>query len=247
MRKALIFSAALILVGCTNTGQPEVTFPVYFVPNPDAASFTIDDVTVDLSEALVAFGPAYFCSSASGSATLCETAIGELRSESLIDLLEPNQQTLGTYHGFVGDVRSVSYDHGIHWYLPQQEPRSAEGVLDGHSARFVGTATRAGQSKAFVADVDVVPQYRGQRGVPTAPIEGSVLEPGKSVFTKSLEVRIDVAAWLSKVDYEQLFASNADPYVIEAGSTDHNAIVIRMVSTHPVEFAFVSDWLTSAQ
>ncbi len=248
MRYASIFTAAVVLSGCTDTGQPEVSFPAYFVPNPELSSFVVGDVTVDLSEARVAFGPAYFCASASGSATLCETALGEIRSDTVIDLLQTDQQSLGTYRGFVGNVQSASYDHGIHWYMSQQEPRVSSEALDGHSARFRGTATRAGVSKAFEMNVDLVPQYRGQRGVPTVAIEqGAVFESGKSISTKSIEVRLDVASWLSKVDYEQMLASSADPYVIEAGSTDHDSVVIRMVSNSPAGFVFVHESIAPAQ
>lgn len=233
MRNVFLISAALVLCSCTGTGQPEVSFPAYFMPS-NAFSFVVDDVTIDLDEALVAFGPAYFCASASGSATLCETALGEIRSETVLDVLQSDPQPVGTYRGFVGDVRSGSYDLGIHWYMAQQEPRSTSTAVDGHSARFHGTATRAGATVGFEMLIDIVPQYRGQRGVPTVSVAGEVTEE-----TRAVELRADIASWLSKVDYDEMFASGEDPYVIQPGMTNHDAIAIRMVSNAPVGFVFV--------
>ena len=200
MKYAFGVLLGFVLSGCTGTGQPDVSFPAYFVPTA-TKSFVVGDITLELSEARVAFGPAYFCASASGSATLCETALGEIRDEAVFDALSSDRQSIGTYHGFVGEVRSVSYDQGIHWFLPQQEARASTEAPGGHSALFRGTASRAGMQAPF-------------------------------------EMRIDVESWLSTVDYEQMFGSGEDPYVIESGVVDHDAVVIRMVSNDPVGFVF---------
>ncbi|MBK9261241.1 MAG: hypothetical protein IPM54_15725 [Polyangiaceae bacterium] len=234
MRYAAAFFSAFLLAGCTGTGQPEVSFPAYFIPTTPN-SFDVGDVTIDLAEARVAFGPAYFCASASGSATLCETALGEIRDEVVIDALQVERQMVGTYHGFVGEVRSGSYDLGIHWFLPQQEARASAEAPAGHSAFFRGTASRAGTSVDFEMNIDVVPQYRGQRAVPTVPVKGSVTEK-----TESIELRFDVESWLSTIDYDEMLGSGADPYVIGSGEVGHDSVVIRMVSNDPVEFGFTS-------
>jgi hypothetical protein len=232
MKYAFGVLLGFVLSGCTGTGQPDVSLPAYFVPTA-TKSFVVGDVTVELSEARVALGPAYFCASASGSATLCETALGEIRDKAVFDALSSDRQSVGTYHGFVGEVRSVSYDHGIHWFLPQQEARASTEAPGGHSALFRGTASRAGMKAPFEMRIDIVPQYRGQRAVPTAGVQGQVTEA-----TESVEMRIDVESWLSTVDYEQMFGSGEDPYVIESGVVDHDAVVIRMVSNDPVRFVF---------
>jgi len=232
MRSAIACFFGIVLSGCTGTGQPEVSFPAFFVPTAEN-SFVVGDVTVTLSEARVAFGPAYFCASASGSATLCETARGEILEEAVFDLLSAERQMVGTYHGFVGQVRSASYDQGIHWFLPQQEAQSDQNAPLGHSALFRGTASRAGSQVAFEMHIDIVPQYRGQRAVPTVTVQGDVTEA-----TESVEMRLDLESWLSTVDYEQMLVSGEDPYLVESGEVDHDAIVIRMVSNDPVEFVF---------
>ncbi len=235
MKYAFGVLLGFVLSGCTSgTGQPDISFPAYFVP-PVTKSFVVNDITVDLSEARVAFGPAYFCASASGSATLCETALGEIRDEAVFDVLSTERQRVGTYHGFVGEVRSLSYDHGIHWFLPQQEVRVALSAPGGHSALFRGTATRAGVKAPFEMRIDIVPQYRGQRAVPTVAVQGQVTES-----TENVEMRIDLESWLSTVDYGQMFGSGADPYVIKSGDVEHDVVVIRMVSVDPVKFVFTN-------
>jgi hypothetical protein len=232
MRYIAISFCAFVVSGCTGTGQPEVSFPAYFVPTA-STSFAAGDITVELSEARVALGPAYFCASSSASATLCETAIGEIRNEVAIDALQVDRQMIGTYHGFVGDVRTVSYDFGIHWFLPHEHAGASVVAPSGHSALFRGTASRAGTKTGFEMRIDIVPQTRGQRAVSSAAAQGSVTEE-----TETIEMRFDVASWLSTVDYEQMLVAGQDPYVIESGEVDHDAVVIRMVSNEPVEFVF---------
>ena len=232
LRSLLPFVPALAACG-SGTGQPEVSFPAVFVA-PPTDEFVVDDVTVRLDEARVAFGPAYFCASASGSATLCEAALGEIRRVTAVDALAPAETPLGTYVGFAGDVRSASYDYGIHWFLPEQEVGPSPEAPDGHSARVRGVASRAGTSVRFEAEIDVAPLFQGQRAVPTTQVEGAVTEA-----TSRLEVRFDVASWFSAVDFGAALDAGADPFVFGEGARDHDAVVIRMVSTHPPSFVFV--------
>ncbi len=224
----------VLLAGCSgSTGQPDVSFPAVF-RSAGTTEFVVDDVTVTLDEATVAFGPAYFCASASGSATLCEAALGEIRRVTAIDALAEGPTPLGTYEGFAGDVRSASYDYGIHWFLPQQEASSAPEAPGGHSAHVRGMASRAGTSVRFEANIDVAPLFRGQRAVPTTKVEGTVTEA-----TSRIEVRFDVASWLLAVDFGAAMDAGVDPFVIGPSMRDHDAVVIRMVSTHPPSFVFV--------
>jgi hypothetical protein len=225
---------ALVLAGCSGTGQPGVSFLAVAKP-AETTDFLVDDVTVSLTQASVAFGPAYFCASASGSSTLCEAALGEVRSVTVIDLLRAEEQPLGTYEGLSGVVRSASFDYGIHWFLPESEAHASPEAPSGHSARLAGTASRAGVSIQFEADVDVVPLFQGQRAVPTAPAMGEVGDA-----TGRLEVGFDVAGWLGDVDFAAALAAGDDPWVLGPGMRDHDAIVIRMVSTRPPTFGFAA-------
>ncbi|MEO7328583.1 MAG: hypothetical protein ABI193_08400, partial [Minicystis sp.] len=178
----LMIAAAPALTGCSGTGQPEVAYQAFAAPIA-ASTITAGDWTVTLDEATLAFGPVYFCASASGSADLCETALGELTEIRAVDLLDPSPQALGEARGFTGTIRSASYDYGIHWFLTEEAPTAAGPAPGGHSARFAGQATKAGSSLRFVADVDVIPQFQGQRAVPSA---------AASAVIEGSDVRLDV-------------------------------------------------------
>ncbi|MDI1436526.1 hypothetical protein [Polyangium sorediatum] len=229
-----LFPFVLFLAGCgTGTGQPDVSFPAVFT-SPATNEFVVGDVTVTLDEARVAFGPAYFCASASGSATLCDAAVGEIRRITTIDALGEGETPLGTYAGFAGDVRSASYDYGIHWFLPEQEAAASPEAPGGHSARVRGVASRAGTSVRFEADIDVKPLFQGQRAVPTTKVEGTVTEA-----TSRIEVQFDVTSWFSAVDFGAAIDAGVDPFVIGPGAQNYTSVVNRMVSTHPPSFVFV--------
>jgi hypothetical protein len=225
--------AISLLSACSGeTGQPAVAFEAVAVAAGEK-TFTIGDISISLDEANVAFGPAYFCASASGSATLCETAAGEIRDVATIDLLQKEQQPLGAYEGLAGTVRSASFDYGIHWFLPESEAHPDAKAKGGHSAILRGTASRAGASVPFEAEVDVLPQYQGQRAVPSTPAEGEI-----STATTGLEVHLDVASWLADVEFAEAIEAGDEPFLIRSGAPDYNAIVIRMVSSSVPTFVF---------
>jgi hypothetical protein len=223
--------ALALLAGCSGTGQPEIEYEVVAVPAPPAA-ITAGQWTVTLDEATVAFGPVYFCAAASGSATLCETAVSELRDASALDALG-GPQPLGAAQGFAGQVRSASYDYGISWLLTEPSPRPLPAAPGGHSARLAGRATRGAETARFVAEIDVIAQYQGQRAVPTAAASAN-LDSGVT----RLDVGFDPGAWLTSVDFDDVAAIEGDPKVFEPGSGAYNAIVIAMVATHPPTFTW---------
>lgn len=236
MRGARPWLLALLfgLVGCSGTGQPEMTFPALAVPD-GTKELVVDGVTVTLDEASLAFGPVYFCASESGSANLCDTALGEIHDVTRVDGLANEAQPIGEFRGFTGDIQSASYDYGIHWYLTEKQPAPAPEAPGGHSAHVEGIASQGALSVRFVADVDVVAPFQGERAVPTTKVEGKV-----DADTARVEVRFDVASWLSGVDWPAVLASGQDPFSIAPGSRDHDAIVIDMVSVRPPTFVFVA-------
>lgn len=223
---------ALLLTACSGTGQPERSYPAYAVVAP-AGEIAAGAWTVTLSEATVAFGPVYFCAAASGSATLCEAAIAELPAIALVDGLESQPQPLGRVEGYEGDIRSASYDYGIHWFLTEAGPTADPSAPGGHSARLVGEARRGEQVVPFSAEIDVLAQFKGQRSVPSAPVSAHVRGDGVR-----LEIRFDVGAWLAEIDWDSALESGGGTYAIEPGSRDHNAVVVSMVSTHPPQFVW---------
>lgn len=244
-RRALALPALLALLaplagcaaGCAGTGQPEIAYDAYAV-GVAPREVTSGDWTVILEQATVAFGPVHFCASATGSATLCETALAEITDITAVDALDPAPQPLGLVRGFTGTIRSASFDYGIHWFITEPQPEPAPAAPGGHSARLRGRATHAdGRVLDFTADIDVEAQFQGQRAVPSIPASATVGEEGAR-----LEVRFDAAAWLQRVDFDAL-AADAEtdaPIAITPGSTAHDALVIAMSSQRPPELLWTN-------
>jgi hypothetical protein len=159
--------------------------------------------------------------------------VSELRGVAAFDALG-GPQLLGAAQGFAGTVRSASYDYGVSWLLTDPSPRAWPAAPGGRSARLAGSATRGAETIRFVAEVDVLAQYQGQRAVPTTP---AVAELDASVTR--LDIGFDPGAWLTGVDWGDVAASSSDdPRVIEPGTPAHNAVVIAMVATHPPTFTW---------
>ncbi|WP_437480877.1 hypothetical protein WME75_36465 [Sorangium sp. So ce1014] len=246
---ALALSAAPAL-GCAGTGQPEVSYLAYAEATPPG-EIAAGAWTVVLDEASVAFGPVQLCAAESGSATLCGTAIAELLSIVRVDLLDPGAQRLGRVRGFEGEIRSASFDYGIHWFLTESAPVRSPEAPGGHSAHLRGRATRGAAELDFVADVDALPQFQGQRAVPSVAAAATVgAEPVR------LAVRFDVGAWVARIDFDALAeeAGSAGAggeqgegaggeggttrAAIAPGSRAHNALVIAMTAQEPPELVW---------
>ncbi len=224
--------ALITCAACSGTGQPEVDYAAFAAPEASAAISADHGWTVTLDEATVAFGPVYFCASESGSATLCQTAIGELLTTTAFDALDTAPRSLGTAHGFRGKIQSASYDYGIHWFLTDDAPTPASNAPGGHSAHFTGTAVKGGTARPFRADVDVVPQFQGQRAAPSQVASATIAGDGER-----LDIHFAVGQWFEHVDFDDAPAGE-DPYVISAGSRNHGAIVIGMTAEAPPSFVW---------
>jgi len=233
--------AVAVLTGCSGTGQPAIDYPAFAVskvPGPIEAN----GFTITLDEALVAFGPAYFCASMSAAATLCDAAIAEITETTTIDALNPDPQPLGTVEGFTGQIRSASHDYGVSWFLTEIKPKAAQTTPSGHSARFRGRAERDGVSVSFTADIDATPQERGQRFM-TSKSFPEVTITEESAASVRLEVHLDIASWLAAVAWDAAVASGGEPYTIASDSPEHNAVVTRMQDSEAGSPSFV--WTTA--
>jgi hypothetical protein len=236
----LLFSSSAL--ACSGTGQPEISYAAYATPIAPGPAIEAGDFTISLDEATLAFGPVYFCAAASGSATLCETAVAEITDTFAIDLRSAEPQPLGLVNGFTGEIRSASFDFGIHWFLTESQPVASPVAPGKHSVRFRGHAESASAQIAFVAEIDVLPTLRGQRAVPSVETFANVGER-----RPELHIEFDAASWIAAIDWEKVeagaAASNAGgddaPYRIEIGSPEHNAVVIAMVSKKPPAFLWV--------
>lgn len=228
------FAAAIVLLaaGCSGTGQPEIAYDAHAVGTP-SREIAAGDWTVTLDEATVAFGPVLLCASASGSATLCETALSEITDIARIDALDPEPQRIGVVRGFTGTIRSASFDFGIHWFMTESSPVAAPAAPGGHSARLRGRATRGDEALDFTADVKVLAQFQGQRAVTSVPANATVGEEG-AVLT----VHFDPSAWVAAIDFDELAAEAPGSAAITPGDRAHDAIVIAMVAQRPPELVW---------
>ena len=228
-----LFPIALVAcAACSGTGQPEVEYQAFAATEAPGTIAADNGWSVTLDQATVAFGPVYFCAAASGSATLCETAVGELLTITAFDALDPTPHLLGTAHGFTGKVQSASYDYGIHWFLTEDAPTPAPVAPGGHSAHFAGSAVKAGKTVHFRADVDVAPQFQGQRAAPSQSAMATIGGDGQQ-----LDIHFEIGQWLEHVDFDAAPAGE-DPYVIAAGTRNHGAMVIGMTAEAPPAFVW---------
>ena len=232
IRTLACFGLALLVMGCSESGQHELFYPAFATPKTPS-SFDVGTWTVTLDQASILFGPVYFCAAATGAATLCTTALAEIRKESFINALDSTPQPLGDVHGFSGTIRSASYDHGIHWFVTDKEPRAETNALDGHSAVFMGQARRGGQTISFQARIDVPPSLQGQRAV-TRVLSPMTIDDENV----QLDIEFDVAPWFAGIDFDAAATAGIDSLIIEPGSTMHSGIVSAMSNIAPPDFTW---------
>jgi hypothetical protein len=229
----------LLLAACSGTGQSEVSYPAYAVVVPPSG-LSVGAWTVTISEAAFAFGPLYFCSAAQAG---CEVANSELLAITRIDALDPSPQPIGQVRGFEGDIRSASFDYGIHWFVTESHAQADPAAPDGHSARFVGRADNGDLSFNFVVNVDVKredrPENRGLRAVSSVAAKAAIRGD-----RARLDVRFDVQEWLRKgverLDFEGFSASGCELCTIDSSSatTSHTAITQAMQGNPAPEFVW---------
>lgn len=232
IRTLACIGLALFISGCSDDGQTEISFPAIATPTA-SLPFDVGGWTVTLDKAALLFGPAYFCAAATGAATLCTTAIAEIRQESLIDALDPNPQSLGDVHGFTGTIRSASYDHGVHWFVTEIQPGADNVALGGHSAIFAGQAQRGAETILFDARIDIPPPVQGERAVIR------ILEPVTLASDEAkLEVKFDISKWISNIDFDAAASAGMTFLVIEQGSKTHSGFVSSISNLDPLEFVW---------
>ncbi len=233
MRASLVAAcvAASVGLGCIESPQAEVSYSAEATSNL-AKSFEVGPVTVRLSRGELAFGPVYFCAATSGSATLCRSALEELTQVSRIDLLSSAPQSLGTVRGFSGTIRSASYDLGLHWFDTSFAVEPSPNAPERHSMVFEGTLARGTEPEVpFRLVLDAVPQYQGQRAVPTAAATADI---GSS--ETRLVVSFEPEAWLRQVDFDAVLRTAARPIVLDAKSPAHDSVLVGLKVARPPEF-----------
>jgi hypothetical protein len=227
----IVLATHVVLVGaCTVPGQDPWVAPVE-IPAVEPG-FEVGAWHVELSEARVGFGPAYFCASAAASPEFCEVAMAQIAEVRELDLLTGSTADLEV-EGVTGQMRSAMLDYGIHWPTTQPMPVVAAQAPGGHSAVLGGTATRGAEVLEFRALIDVIPPHRGLRALVGVPATwGEVGAPA------ALEVEFGVPEWFVAVDFEALLAA-PQPAQVQPGDPAHDAVVVGMTTTAPPRFHWI--------
>lgn len=220
-------------LGCGDTGQARVEYPLVFTgvsPDPFVAD---TDWEVTLSEAQLAFGPVFFCASTLASAELCPTAQAEFAAIVPLDLLSEDPVTLGQVNGVSGAINSLVMGYNYTWFIADTAPSSDPSVLDGHSAVLRGLATRGADSVAFSATIDILPTIRGgfalQLGGTRAEINSDEAQ---------LDVSIDVRTWIEDIDFDELLALGQAEVEILPGTAAHSRITLAMTANETPSFVW---------
>jgi hypothetical protein len=232
-RSSLVLGLVAIVAGCIESPQTIVDYQAIAI-NDGVSTVVSGEWIITLSRAELAFGPVYFCAAAAGSSSLCASSVAELTTITRIDGLTSGPLPIGTVHGFTGKIQSASYDYGISWFDTTSRPVVASLAPLGHSVRLEGEARRGSERVSFTADVDVVPQFQGQRAIPTAPVSADV-----SSSSYRLEVHFDAGAWVRQLDFDAI-AGKGPPFRIEPGSVEHDVVLIGIKNVAPPTFRWVS-------
>jgi hypothetical protein len=231
-RVGALAALVLTIAACVTSSQAEVSYPAYARPALTRTLLAKNGWTVSVSRAEIAFGPVYLCAAQSGSATLCETAVGELLRVQRIDALA-GEQALGVVRGLEGPIRSAGYDLGITWFDTQTSATPAATAPDGHSIVVEGVATRGSDVVPFRLLVDAVPQFQGQRAVPTTKASGNVTSGDAR-----LDVTFDVTRWLASVDFDEALARPERPALLDGTSTAHATVLLAIKALSPPQLSW---------
>lgn len=233
-----VVALAVALPGCIEASQEPLEYEAVAVPR-GTTTVVAGSWSITLTRADVALGPFYFCAAASGSSTLCESAVAEITRVTVVNALAPEPASIGRVRGFSGAIQSASYDLGISWFQTQRAPTPAPALPAGHSMRLEGVAKNAATTIPFTADVDVVPQFQGQNAISTAPATADV----RSSATR-LEVVLDPIAWVRQLDFDAIAATVSAggqvPFAVTPGTPEHNALLVGIKNLAPLQFQWTA-------
>jgi len=227
---ALALAAGALAPACATTPQEIVAYDAVASPRLAPSFAGGNGWTVEVSRAELAIGPVYFCASEAGSANVCKTAQAEYAAVARVDALA-GPRPIGTVRGVTGAIRSASYDLGVSWFDTQTTATPAPQSPRGHSLSVTGVATKGATRYPFELSVDVVPQYQGQRAVPSSDASADVEDA-----RVRLEITCDVQTWLAQIDWDE--AQKAGP-VLDASTQAHASVLVGMKNLRPPEFRWV--------
>jgi hypothetical protein len=208
---ALALPIVAALAGCGDVGQSRVEVPLYVSGSRLAPTVTaVGDVLLAIDRAELAFGPLYLCAGTQAG-ELCDAARLEWLDSARVDLRNPQPKRAGTLSGTTGRVRSWMYDLGISSQLIHNEPFILDAAQDlgGASLRIEGRAVQGGSEAPFSVALLVQQGAEVERGVPVVRKgTGDVLNHDVTGLERSLVVRFDATAWLSKLDLRSELAAS---------------------------------------
>jgi hypothetical protein len=132
-----------MLSACGESSQEHVRFPLFVAGSDHEAFDAVGDVSVNIEQADLAFGPLYFCAGAQAG-ELCDTARLEWLESVVVRATDAEPRWAGEITGVTGPVRSWMYDLGFVSLLTQKQPLvlPAAHELGGVSLRITGQSER---------------------------------------------------------------------------------------------------------
>lgn len=152
--------------------------------------------TIEASEAKLAWGPVYLCTSTQAG-ELCESAQLEWLESAVVDVLSTAEQQVGLLDGFTGTVRSWMYDLAFTSTLSADKPLELEAAseLGSNSFRLRGVVQFSGDELPFESSFPIQVTEQTEPGFSIVR-SSTALELAISEETQAATFHFDVTPWL---------------------------------------------------
>jgi len=231
MMRDFSFAALLAFLQCGAPSQQEVVYPLVARGVSSGPFTSRGSWDVTLTDARVALGPIYFCTTEAASPDFCEVAQAEFASSANFNALTGDEQLLGEVRGLTGTIGSAQYDFGISWTTTQNNPTATSGSLNGHSAHFEGIAQRADKTVRFVLELDLPPRDQGSRTVQGGRAGADIADARVNLL-----VSVDPVAWWRHVDFSEIENNPESVVQIDGDSVIANTVIIGMTANETPVF-----------
>jgi hypothetical protein len=211
-------ACASAATGCTDTGVDDVVLALSVAGSAVERVEGRNGWSIELTQAELAFGPLYLCSSTQAGEN-CDTAQLEWVDSVVVDVLDPAPRRAGVLAGQTGTARSWMYDLGITSLLTQEEPLmlGAAQALGGNSVALRGAAIKEQLVLRFEVALPIRRERDEQghvpeRGVPVVRRStNDAFEHTIASSEETLLVRFDASGWLGEVDFDALVGGGDCP------------------------------------
>lgn len=249
---ASVAAVMLLGFGCVeDEGEQRVELETWLVGVGGDASFIneppsdVEPWTVTLTEAVAALGPVYLFEGEPllGRFDLRQLllprayahpghyqegeALGELREQVVIDLLDPEPTRLGMMSAVTGECHSAQIGVGS-----AESGLAGAEQLEGHALLVRGEAARGDELIPFEASIDL-----------EIFVEGLDFEHEIDDSPGHLAVEVDLRRWLRRVDFSTTTPGDGEEglAIFEEGTQAHNALSRGVDNTLAYGFAWVAD------